>query len=706
MPPPFAFVEDDPAPGSPAEGAGFLAGDAILRFGNASSLDALPRQLIPGRALTVAVVEAATGKTAKRIVVPHAYDARHPTQLLGFQIVDQCPVKFMPHPAVEDDWEREALPPPPPPAPSAPTASHPPAPAPSATQLPQGLGRGRGRGRASSTPAHAVPDVNASNDEYDPFDRILPTRLESEELAQAKDEERFHDNGSQGEEEDDSVGDDLAEKALDEEAGSTCSSGASQEDSHGRGSAGKRRPRQTLSLDHDHGDPSSPQVLACCRFALLTSSVGILGIVALLAAGPSTLASDQQAIQAVAIEKYSTQHPGDIVPTFKQDLVRLASIQCDASPLPPPPPTLEIALATTTATSEAFAPAAAAAASAAAQGEAAGAMSWNDTVTRRLLYGSASDSVLSGRSFVRGIVAAVSLQLVLCVTGLGLALVPSTAAPRLRGVLVCIYAPAAVALWLLLAAATMYCVVFRLEATALVHHYWSCLEPSLTAQALQQLEHSRLYSDTTAAAALCAAGDVLTVVGLFAVCTLIGWRLVLRAGVMLVSGLSAAIGAALLAAGLLLRIDDAVAHGGEATRAVGSAVLLASLLGLYSAHRERLLLLQIYAVLQCACAAVVLTVLGVLFFSGIDGLLGRTAAATTGLRDSLTARELAELLQEHRLATSAASVLLLLLLFANVVMVVALRWLIGARRHRYDAVDVHVEDRYGGDGEDVDSYDR
>ena len=103
MPPPFAFVEDDPAPGSPAEGAGFLAGDAILRFGNASSLDALPRQLIPGRALTVAVVEAATGKTAKRIVVPHAYDARHPTQLLVFQIVDLCPVKFMPHPAVEDE---------------------------------------------------------------------------------------------------------------------------------------------------------------------------------------------------------------------------------------------------------------------------------------------------------------------------------------------------------------------------------------------------------------------------------------------------------------------------------------------------------------------------------------------------------------------------------------------------------------------------
>ena len=701
MPPPFAFVEDNPAPGSPAEGAGFLAGDAILRFGNATSLDELPRQLIQGRALTVAVVEAATGKTAKRIVVPHAYDPRYPTQLLGFQIVDQCPVKFMPHPAVEDEWEREALPPPPPPALSAPSApSAPTAPHPLVPTSSQGLGRGRGRGRTSLEAAYALPDVNASNDEYDPFDRIVPTRLEKP--ADARDKERFRDNESQGEEEGDSAGEDPADRAWDEEAGSTCSSGASYEDSHGRGAAGKSRRRQTLSLDHDHEDPSSPQLLVCCRFALLTSSVGILGIVALLAAGPSTLASDQQVIRAVAIEKYSTQHPGDIVPTFKQDLVRLASIQCDASPLPPTPPTLQIAAATTTATLQAFAPAAAAAA-ASAPGESVAATAGNGTVSRRLLYDSESDSMLSGRSFVRGIVAAVSLQLVLCVTGLGLALIPSTAAPRLRGALACIYAPAAVALWLLLAAATMYCVIFRFEATALVHHYWSCLEPSLTAQALQQLEHSRLYSDTTAAATLCAAGDVLTVVGLFAVCTLIGWRIVLRTGVMLVSGLSAAIGAALLAAGLLLRIDDAVAHGGEATRAVGSAVLLASLLGLYSAHREKLMLLQIYAVLQCACAAVVLTVLGVLFFNGVDGLLGRTAAETTGLRDSLTARELAELLQEHRLATSAASVLLLLLLFANIVMVVALRWLIGARRHRYDALEAGCEGEGDGELEDLDT---
>lgn len=58
------------------------------------------------------------------------------------------------------------------------------------------------------------------------------------------------------------------------------------------------------------------------------------------------------------------------------------------------------------------------------------------------------------------------------------------------------------------------------------------------------------------------------------------------------------------------------------------------------------------------------------------------------------------LLQEHRLATSTAAVLLFLLLVANAFMVVALRWLIAEQRsalYNYDSVGLVDDDDDGGD---------
>ena len=120
MPAPFAFVEETPIVGSPACKAGLLAGDAILRFGAATCLDDLTGEIVDGKAVRVSVVEAASGKTVSRIVVPCVYDANQPHSLLGCQVADQCPERFMPHPAVEDEWEMTALPPPPPPPPPPP----------------------------------------------------------------------------------------------------------------------------------------------------------------------------------------------------------------------------------------------------------------------------------------------------------------------------------------------------------------------------------------------------------------------------------------------------------------------------------------------------------------------------------------------------------------------------------------------------------
>ena len=142
----------------------------------------------------------------------------------------------------------------------------------------------------------------------------------------------------------------------------------------------------------------------------------------------------------------------------------------------------------------------------------------------------------------------------------------------------------------------------------LVHRYWQCLDPSLSSATLQQLEESRsertaqLYPDVTAAAVLCASGDGFTVLGLFAVCTLIGWRQVLRTSVMLVSALSAGVGAALLALGTKLHMDQAIGSPGDETiMGIGGAILITSLFGLNTARREQLLMLRLFATLQCIC---------------------------------------------------------------------------------------------------------
>ena len=44
----LAYVEYDPAPGSPADEAGLCVGDAILRFGEARTLEDIPALLVPG----------------------------------------------------------------------------------------------------------------------------------------------------------------------------------------------------------------------------------------------------------------------------------------------------------------------------------------------------------------------------------------------------------------------------------------------------------------------------------------------------------------------------------------------------------------------------------------------------------------------------------------------------------------------------------
>ena len=98
---PFAFVALPPTQYSPAEDAGLLAGDAILRFGTAYKLEHVPAQIRSGQTVSLAIVEA-SGRQLEKHVVPRIFDQRNPRSLLGCQIVDACPLEFVPHPALKD----------------------------------------------------------------------------------------------------------------------------------------------------------------------------------------------------------------------------------------------------------------------------------------------------------------------------------------------------------------------------------------------------------------------------------------------------------------------------------------------------------------------------------------------------------------------------------------------------------------------------
>ena len=65
----LAYVEYDPAPGSPADEAGLCVGDAILRFGEARTLEDIPALLVPGAPILLVVRNAATNAVTRRAIV-------------------------------------------------------------------------------------------------------------------------------------------------------------------------------------------------------------------------------------------------------------------------------------------------------------------------------------------------------------------------------------------------------------------------------------------------------------------------------------------------------------------------------------------------------------------------------------------------------------------------------------------------------------
>ena len=99
---PFAFVDKDPMPKTPAHAAGLRRGDAILKIGDAEHLRDVQAQLQASLGAPVAaLVIDARGRFLKKFVVPHVWDEWAPQSLLGCQMSDSCPADLQPtHPAL------------------------------------------------------------------------------------------------------------------------------------------------------------------------------------------------------------------------------------------------------------------------------------------------------------------------------------------------------------------------------------------------------------------------------------------------------------------------------------------------------------------------------------------------------------------------------------------------------------------------------
>ena len=343
-----------------------------------------------------------------------------------------------------------------------------------------------------------------------------------------------------------------------------------------------------------------------------------------------------------------------------------------------------------------------------------------DHVTRHLVVtrgdeASAGGTHLTFANFIQIALAVSCLELVLTACGVALALLPyngtkrASCCQRTRFALVLFYPPAALLLWLLLAAVTMYILTFRWEADDLLRSYWECLDANTHASEAGSkggaASSARYFESVDVVAAVCASADLSAIFGLFAACSLIGWREVLRVSVIafgvlsaLSGGLMASLGVVLLRSGNLLPATASIA-----ILALGVVTFVFGLLGVLAAKGERIILLKLHAIVLATSSVAIGAFLVLLLVGGVESLhpvlhrlveglseqssngLISSGLSATGLKvvvDAADVDEVVALMQAHRLSLSAASVLGLFLLAMNVAMALGLRWIV--RSERFD----------------------
>ena len=106
---PFAYVDKDPQPTTPAGRAGLVRGDAVLRLGDASHLRDVQGALQASaqRPMPVLVIDL-HGRFLKKWVTPQSWDPSAPGSLLGCQLASNCPVDLMArHPVLIAERQRQ-----------------------------------------------------------------------------------------------------------------------------------------------------------------------------------------------------------------------------------------------------------------------------------------------------------------------------------------------------------------------------------------------------------------------------------------------------------------------------------------------------------------------------------------------------------------------------------------------------------------------
>lgn len=616
--------------------------------------------LQPGQRILLLVM-GKDGVVCERTVVPRPFDPKKPQSLLGCQITDTCPNRFLPHPALRvmqqskggSNGGGDAC------AESGMSASNPSSAAEQAEQglrpVPDAPYDARAVLRQQS---YAWHDDAGGTSESDDFD---------EEMAEL---EYFH--GDEGSDEDSLVGSDHVHSAKEQ---SSCNAapqtnGAVKAAGSDVATAAKSW-RETLRGFRWRS-----------RLVLLIASLLNFGH------GCAFLAAPSFGSEATAILR-----------AFHQNFYKVVTSTCAAAG-----DAHLRALAAEIATNASIA---------VASGKGSG----------------AAASQLTFGGFVRTALLASCLELVLALAGIALALLPHDGIlPRTRLGLIVFYPPAALVLWLLLAAGTVYCLTFRWEADDLLRNYWRCLDENSPLAGASM--SSRYFDSVKVAAAVSASANLSVILGLFAACALTGWREVLRTSVLAFGVLSAVGG------GMLASLGAVLVHSGNvlpppatfALLALGLATLAFGLLGIAAAKSERISLLRLHAAVLGASSLAVSALCAVLLVRGVDGLqpllhqlvnrfnanrphpnaqdvssigllvLASSEPPNNVVVDDADVDDMIDLLQAHRLSVSAASVLGLFLMVMNVTMALGLQWLVRSQRHDVGGGRGHYEAITGGAG--------
>lgn len=279
-------------------------------------------------------------------------------------------------------------------------------------------------------------------------------------------------------------------------------------------------------------------------------------------------------------------------------------------------------------------------------------------------------------------------------------LVSCCPASQYRGLLATGYLCLGLPAWVLLVFVSVVALASRDEADELVQLYWKCLTQAAPAELRgdypaaagggdgggDEWYGSRGLLHVEAASAACISAALALLLGMVCACRVIGWRVVARVSVLLISVSTGLLGAALLGAGAVMAATTSLKPLlDEVVIGLGVAVLLLSLLGVVGSLRESRCLLRTYAaVLLLALLALIAgcVVLAALGAGTLGGWLDQGWHIVQDQGLLITREEFQQLVDKHILGLITISSLVALVLGLDCIMVCVLQSSIGKQGRR------------------------